>query len=68
MKYQGTVVLWLVVGPDGKPHDIRVQQSLGMGLDEKAIEAIRRWKFEPGRKDGIAVAVQVDVEVTFHLY
>ena len=68
MKYQGTVLLLLVVGPDGKPHDIRVQQSLGMGLDEKAIEAIRRWKFEPGRKDGIAVAVQVDVEVDFHLY
>jgi periplasmic protein TonB len=38
------------------------------GLDEKAIEAIRRWKFEPGRKDGIPVAVQVDVEVNFRLY
>ena len=46
-KYQGTVVLWLVVGPDGRTHDIRVQQSLGMGLDEKAIEAIRQWKFDP---------------------
>ena len=60
--------VWLVVGPDGRTHDIRVQQSLGMGLDEKAIEAIRQWKFEPGRKDGIPVAVQVDVEVNFHLY
>jgi len=39
-----------------------------MGLDEKAIEAIRQWKFEPGRKDGIPVAVQVDIEVNFHLY
>jgi len=67
-KYQGTVVLWLVVGSDGRTHDIRVQQSLGMGLDEKAIEAIRQWKFEPGRKDGIPVAVQVDIEVNFHLY
>ena len=67
-KYQGTVVLWLVVGPDGRTHDIRVQQSLGMGLDEKAIEAIRQWKFDPGRKDGIPVTVQVDVEVNFHLY
>ena len=65
---QGTLVLWRVVGPDGMTHDIRVQQSLGMGLDEKAIEAIRQWKFDPGRKDGIPVAVQVDVEVNFHLY
>jgi outer membrane biosynthesis protein TonB len=39
-----------------------------MGLDEKAIETILRWKFEPGRKDGIAVAVLVDVEATFRLY
>jgi len=61
-------VLWAVVGPDGRTHDIRVQQSLGMGLDEKAIEAIRQWKFDPGRKDEIPVAVQVDVEVNFHLY
>jgi periplasmic protein TonB len=67
-KYQGTVVLSLIVGPDGRPHDIRVYRSLGMGLDEKAIEAIQRWKFEPGRKDGIAVAVLVNVEVNFRLY
>jgi len=60
--------VWLVVGPDGRTHDIRVQQCLGMGLDEKAIEAIRQWQFDPGRKDGIPVAVQVDVEVNFHLY
>lgn len=67
-KYQGTVVLWLVVGADGHTHDIRVQRSLGMGLDEKAIEAIRRWRFEPARKDGNPVAVQVNVEVNFRLY
>jgi protein TonB len=57
-----------IVGTDGRPRDIRVLQSLGMGLDEKAIEALRRWRFEPGRKDGIPVAVQVNVEVNFHLY
>jgi TonB family protein len=45
--YQGTVVLWLVVGADGLPHDIRVQRPLGKGLDEKAVEAVRKWKFEP---------------------
>lgn len=67
-KYQGTVVLWLVVGADGLPRDVRIQRSLGMGLDEKAMEAIRKWKFEPGRKDGIPVAVAVNVEVHFQLY
>ena len=67
-KYQGTVVLSVVVGADGRTRDIRVQHSLGMGLDEKAIEAIREWKFEPSRKDGVAVAVQVDIEVNFRLF
>lgn len=67
-KYQGTVVLWVVVGPDGRPHDIRVQRTLGMGLDEKAIEAVRLWKFDPARKDGQPVAVQINVEVNFRLY
>ena len=67
-KYQGTAVLWLIVGTDGRPRDISILQSLGMGLDEKAIEALRHWRFEPGRKDGIPVAVQVNVEVNFHLY
>lgn len=67
-KYQGTVVLCVIVGPDGHPREIRVNRSLGMGLDEKAIEAIKTWKFEPARKDGIPVAVQVNIEVSFRLY
>ncbi len=67
-KYQGTVVLWVVVGPDGRPRDIRVQRSLGLGLDEKAMEAVKTWKFEPARKDGQPVAVQINVEVNFRLY
>ena len=67
-KYQGVVVLSLIVGPDGRPHDVSVRRSLGMGLDEKAMEAIQLWKFEPGRKDGTPVAVIVNVEVNFHLY
>ena len=67
-KYQGTVLLWVVVGPDGRPRDIRVQRSLGMGLDEKAIEAVRHWKFEPSTKEGHPVAVQVNIEVSFRLY
>ena len=67
-KYQGTVVLWAVIGVDGRVRDIRINRSLGMGLDEKAVEAVRNWRFEPGRKDGVPVAVQVGVEVNFRLY
>ena len=67
-KYQGTVVLWLIVGPDGRPRDIRLARSLGMGLDEKALEAVRTWRFDPARKDGQPVSVQINVEVTFRLY
>ncbi len=67
-KYQGTVVLWLVVGPDGRPRDIRIARSVGLGLDEKAMEAVRTWRFEPARKDGQPVAVQINVEVSFRLY
>src|SRR5450631_2786065 len=67
-KYQGTCVLWLIVGPDGHPRDIRIARSLGLGLDEKAIEAVKQWKFEPAMKDGKPVAVQINVEVDFRLY
>ena len=68
VRHQGTVVLWVVVGPDGRPHDVRVQRSLGLGLDEKAMEAVRQWKFDPARKDGQPVAVMISVEVNFRLY
>jgi TonB family protein len=67
-KYQGTVVLWVVIGPDGRARDVRVQRALGMGLDEKAVEAVRKWRFQPAMKDGQPVAVQVNVEVNFRLY
>ncbi len=67
-KYQGVCTLGLVVGTDGRPSNIRVLSSLGMGLDEKAIEAVRTWKFEPAMKDGHPVRVEIAVEVDFHLY
>jgi len=67
-KYQGTVLLSIVVGPDGRPRDIRLLRSLGMGLDEKAIGAVQRWRFEPSTKDGHPVAVQVNIMVSFRLY
>jgi len=67
-KYQGTCVLYVIVGPDGKPRDIRVSRTLGLGLDEKAIEAVKTWRFEPAMKDGKPVAVAINIEVSFRLY
>jgi periplasmic protein TonB len=67
-RMQGVVILLLVVGKDGKPYNIRVGQTLGMGLDEKAIEAVTRWRFKPATRDGVPVATQIAVEVDFHLY
>lgn len=67
-KYQGDVILWVVIGPDGRVHDVKVARTLGLGLDEKAVEAVKTWRFEPARKDGQPVAVQLNIDVTFHLY
>ena len=66
-KHEGTVVLAIQVGEDGRAHNIRVIRSLGLGLDEKAIGAVQQWKFVPGKKDGIPVKVPANVEVNFRL-
>jgi TonB family protein len=62
------VVLDIVVGVDGRVHSPRVVRSLGMGLDEKAIEKVNIWKFDPAKKDGRPVAVEMNIEVAFNLY
>jgi periplasmic protein TonB len=67
-KYQGTVVLAAIIDANGHPRDIRVARSVGLGLDEKAMEAVKTWRFEPAKKDNQAVAVLVNIEVTFNLY
>jgi TonB family protein len=67
-KLEGVCILWLVVGADGLPRDIRVKRTLGLGLDEKAIDAVKKWRFKPAVKDGNPVAVEVSVQVNFHLY
>jgi TonB family protein len=66
-KLQGTVVLRLVVDEHGLAQNIVVSKPLGKGLDEKAIEAIRKWHFNPGEKDGKPVRVAATVEVNFRL-
>ena len=67
-KKQGTCVLWLIVDSSGHPRDIRVARGLGFGLDAKALEAVKQWRFQPALKDGKPVDVQISVEVEFHLY
>ncbi|HYW48439.1 MAG TPA: TonB family protein [Bryobacteraceae bacterium] len=66
-KYAGTVLVYIEVGTDGMAHNIKVIKSIGMGLDEKAVEAISQWKFNPGTKDGAPVTVAATVEVNFRL-
>jgi TonB family protein len=65
---EGTVELQIVVQPDGTARDFRVVRSVGYGLDEKAIEAVRQWRFNPGMKDGNAVPVAATVELSFTLF
>jgi TonB family protein len=67
-KYQGTMVLSVVIDPSGAVSDVAIATPLGLGLDEKAVEAVRSWKFEPAMKNGEPVAVKIMVEVDFHLY
>jgi len=61
-------LLMLVVGKDGHTYDIHVRQSLGMGLDEQAIAAVKNWRFRPAKLNGQPVDAQVAVEVSFRLY
>ena len=66
-KCEGIVVLYAVVDVDGTVRDLRVFRGLGCGLDEKALEAVRQWKFSPGMKGGQPVAVAASIEVRFVL-
>ena len=67
-RHQGSVLLQVIVGTDGRLRDVRVIQPLGFGLDEKAVEAVRQWRFEPAKKNGQPVTVVVNIEVNFRLY
>ena len=62
-KLQGSVLLYVVVGEDGRAHNIRVVKSLGLGLDENAVASVGNWRFQPGAKGDQPVAVEATVEV-----
>jgi protein TonB len=66
-KMSGVVILDLVVDPNGHARNIRVMRGAGLGLDEKAIDAVQQWRFKPGIKNGKAVPVHARVEVNFRL-
>jgi TonB family protein len=67
-KYEGICVIAIVVDAHGNPTHLHVARSLGMGLDEKALEAVRRYHFKPAMKNGKPVASFVNVEINFHLF
>jgi periplasmic protein TonB len=66
-KWQGTVEMQIVVDEHGMPKEMKVTRALGLGLDQKALEAVAKWRFKPGMKDGKPVPVIATVQVNFRL-
>ena len=66
-KYEGVVVLSVVVTTEGKATNIQVIKGPGLGLDEKAVEAVRKWRFKPATQDGRPITVGAEVTVHFRL-
>lgn len=67
-KYEGICVVGVIVDAQGNPRNLRVLRHLGMGLDEKALDAVARYKFKPAKKNGKAVAVRIEVYVNFRMF
>jgi TonB family protein len=66
-KYSGEVVVSLEIGPDGVPSNIQIVRGLGLGLDEKAVDAVSQWRFTPGTRNGVPVTVMAQVAINFRL-
>ena len=66
--YQGNVSIRLIVDSQGNPQDVRLASHLGMGLEEKAVEAVRQYRFSPAMYQGHPVSVQIVIDVGFHLH
>jgi protein TonB len=68
IKFQGTCVVALIVDTRGNPQRVHIVGHLGMGLDEKAVAAVKQYKFKPATLEGRPVPVEVNVEVDFRIY
>ena len=66
-KVQGTVILLIEIDASGRPRNIRVRRPLGFGLEERAVEAVGRWRFRPAYRNGKPVPCSAEVEVNFRL-
>jgi TonB family protein len=66
-RLSGEVIVQLVIDQNGRPRDMRIVRSLGLGLDEEALKCVGKWRFKPGTKDGKPVAVVGEATVGFHL-
>ena len=67
-KFMGVVTVNLIVDKNGLPQNVHISRGVGMGLDEKALEAVRQYRFKPAMENGKPVAVQVNVEVNFQIF
>ena len=68
-KIQGSIFIEAVISRGGRPLQLRVLHGLGFGLDENAVEIVRKWKFRPAiGPDGRAVDVRMVIELAFRLY
>jgi TonB family protein len=67
-KVSGDVLVHLIVNEQGLPQDVKVVRGLGMGLDEKAIEAVKQYKFRPALRDGVPVKVELNIDVNFQIF
>ena len=66
-RFQGSVLVYVEVDEQGRIRSVRVEKPAGLGLDEKAIEAVKQWRFRPATRDGRPVAVPARIDVSFHL-
>jgi TonB family protein len=67
-RYQGTDVLTIVINKEGKVSRIKVRRAIGYGLDENAMETVKKWRFQPATSNNEPVAVEMNIEVSFNLY